>query len=315
MGHLTSEQLHQLRQIDALTYLRSFEPDQLVRVSGDTWCTKEHDSLKLSNGKWYWFSRQIGGRSALDYLIKVQNLRFHDAAEILMGHELPYVPPIDPPSMAFGSRKLKLPELSGTTTLAVRYLIRRGIAPEILDDCVRDGLLLETKKYHNAVFVGFDQEGTARYAALRGTVGSFKGEASGSDKRFSFLLADRPDATEVHICESAIDALSYATLLHRAKDHDWRETPLLSLGGISGSRKTGLPLALGHFLEVHGGVKTLVLHLDNDEPGRQAARDILAVAGRRYEVQDRPPTCGKDVNDYLLRLGRHKIKSRERDAR
>ena len=40
---------------------------------------------------------------------------------------------------------------------------------------------------HNAVFVGYDSEGVARYAALRGTwkhmANSFKGEVAGSDKR------------------------------------------------------------------------------------------------------------------------------------
>ena len=38
------------KQIDLLTYLQACEPSQLVRVSGSTYCTKEHDSLKISNG-------------------------------------------------------------------------------------------------------------------------------------------------------------------------------------------------------------------------------------------------------------------------
>ncbi len=44
----------------------------LKRVAGNVYCTKEHDSLKISNGKWYWWSRGFGGVSALDYLIKVK---------------------------------------------------------------------------------------------------------------------------------------------------------------------------------------------------------------------------------------------------
>lgn len=46
------------------------------RVAGNVYCTREHDSLKISNGKWYWWSRGIGGVSALDYLIKVKEYSF-----------------------------------------------------------------------------------------------------------------------------------------------------------------------------------------------------------------------------------------------
>ena len=53
--------------MDLLTYLQLCDPQNLVHLSGDTYCTREHDSLKISNGKWHWFSRHIGGRSALDY--------------------------------------------------------------------------------------------------------------------------------------------------------------------------------------------------------------------------------------------------------
>lgn len=72
MAYFTSEDIQQAKQLDLLTYLQIYEPDQLVKVSGDTYCTKEHDSLKISNGKWHWFSRQIGGKTALDYLVKVR---------------------------------------------------------------------------------------------------------------------------------------------------------------------------------------------------------------------------------------------------
>ena len=52
-----------VRQIDLLSYLREFEPSNLVKVKGtsNVYCTAEHDSLKISNGKWYWWSRGFGG--------------------------------------------------------------------------------------------------------------------------------------------------------------------------------------------------------------------------------------------------------------
>ena len=42
-----------------------------------------YDSLKISNGKWMWWSQRTGGRSALDYLIKVRGYSFLEAVELL----------------------------------------------------------------------------------------------------------------------------------------------------------------------------------------------------------------------------------------
>ena len=50
MGYVTPEQIAQAKEIDLLTYLRSCNPYELVHVSGNTYCTREHDSLKISNG-------------------------------------------------------------------------------------------------------------------------------------------------------------------------------------------------------------------------------------------------------------------------
>lgn len=74
MAYYTKEQIEQARQIDLLTYLQRYEPTELIHIRGDTYCTREHDSLKISNGKWYWWSRGFGGASALDYLMKVRGL-------------------------------------------------------------------------------------------------------------------------------------------------------------------------------------------------------------------------------------------------
>ena len=70
MPYYDSEAIERARQVDLLTYLQTCEPQELVHVSGNVYCTKTHDSLRISNGKWCWFSRGIGGYSALDYLME-----------------------------------------------------------------------------------------------------------------------------------------------------------------------------------------------------------------------------------------------------
>ena len=44
---VTPEQIEKAKQMDLLTYLQSYEPGNLKKISHDTWCTKEHDSLKI----------------------------------------------------------------------------------------------------------------------------------------------------------------------------------------------------------------------------------------------------------------------------
>lgn len=85
MPFFSPDVVDQVRQIDLLTHLQTYEPQELVYFSGHTSCTKTHDSLKTSNGKWCWWSRGIGGTSALDYLIKVRGLSFTDAMQTLVG--------------------------------------------------------------------------------------------------------------------------------------------------------------------------------------------------------------------------------------
>ena len=58
MGYVTPEQIAQAKELDLLTYLQRYAPHELVRIGGSTYCTREHDSLKISNGKWNWFSRE-----------------------------------------------------------------------------------------------------------------------------------------------------------------------------------------------------------------------------------------------------------------
>ena len=301
MGYVTPEQITQAKEIDLLTYLQRFDPHALVHVGGNTYCTREHDSLKISNGKWNWFSRGIGGKTALDYLIKVQDIPFTQAVEILVGRAaiLPSVshatPKTEPP------RKLLMPELNSNNDRVLNYLMGRGIHPDILDYCLEHKLLFETKQYHNVLFAGYDREGKMRYAALRGTLGNFKGEVTGSDKHYSFSISAPHESGRLHLFESAIDLMSYATLL-LGTGREWQKDSLLSLAGVyQTKRENVVPVALSRYLQEHPNVHTLHLHLDNDVVGRGAAAGIMGGLKDRYKVLDQPPTSGKDVNDLLQR--------------
>ncbi len=50
MPYIEPIEIERVRKIDLLTYLQEREPDELVRTGTNTYCTRSHDSLKISNG-------------------------------------------------------------------------------------------------------------------------------------------------------------------------------------------------------------------------------------------------------------------------
>lgn len=300
MPYVSKEQIADARSVDLLTYLQRFEPEELVHVGGSTYTTRSHDSLKISNGKWCWWSQGIGGTNALDYLVKVQGLSLPEAVLKITGNasisrSLP-TPPRAAPA------PFQLPPRHADNRRVFSYLNRRGIDPEIIQACIQNGQLYEDAVHHNCVFVGF-RNGTPVYGALRGTLtqSTFVGDVPGSDKRFSFAYPIRasPHRT-LCVFESAIDALSYLTLL-KLHHQAWRSANTLSLAGIYAARKDSsmkCPAALEQYLADAPQIQKIVLCLDNDAPGRAASAAIQAALSR-YEVVDNPPRRGKDYNDQL----------------
>lgn len=204
-------------------------------------------------------------------------------------------------------KKLLLPEPYRHQTRVVSYLRGRGIDGEIVDFCLRTGRVYESKRYHNAVFVGRDRGGKPHYAALRGMGTDFIGDASGSDKNYSFSIPAEDKSREVHLFESAIDLLSYATL-RKMDGQNWRAEHLLSLAGVYQPAKkieqSKVPAALSCFLREHPAVHTVVFHLDNDRAGWLATEAIKMVLLEKYRTEDVPSQKGKDCNDELcIRLG------------
>ena len=311
MPYYNEEQIIKARSIDLLTYLQTYEPTELVHVRGNTYCTRDHDSLKISNGKWMWWSRGFGGSSALDYLIKVKGLQFMDAMQILTNDRnlaLNNAPVLGESRQSKGNRKLLLPDRSETNCEVIRYLTGRGIDREIIKDCIDEGLLYESLPYHNCIFVGFDENGKAAYACYRATNGErLMGDAAGSDKRYAFRI-DRASST-LHVFESAIDLLSYATIM-KMKTGEWRSEPMVSLGGVyapsPNSPSIKIPAALDNALQNHQEVNMIALHLDNDYAGKSAMENIALQLRCNYEMRNEPPPYGKDCNDYLQHLQRQK---------
>jgi len=315
MAYFTPEQISRAKEIDLLTYLQNFNPDELVYESRNTYHTRTHDSLKINNGMWYWFSRNIGGKNALEYLIQVEEYKFTDAVSHLLnqkGLEKKYVPKqiltekekID---------RLDLPKKAANNYKVMSYLQSRGISKNIIDECINKGYIYQEYPKNNVVFVGFDEENNPRYAGVRGTNSSrYMHDAYGSDKAYSFKLKSVVKNNSVHLFESAIDLLSYATF-KELKDEKWDEENLLSLAGIYSPGKdilnSKVPKTVSTFLKNNSNVDTIYIHFDNDTAGRIATQALINSFSDSYKIINDPPKSGKDFNDYLcdfLQINRHK---------
>lgn len=303
MPYVTPEQIERAKQMDLLTYLQYYEPQELVRFSGNVYTTRTHDSLKISNGKWCWWSRNIGGRSALDYLIKVRGMTLPEAVLQIDGQAAIAPPVRSKAEEPVKPRKLNLPEKNGNNDRVIAYLTERGIYITLIDYCIQTGRLYESRQRHNAVFVGFDRQGVPRYATSRGTGDKrFWGEADGSNKNYSFSIPARQESCKLHLFESAIDLLSYGTL-ELLSGRDWRGDNCLSLAGIYKPKKnveeSTPPAALMQYLKDFPQINEIALYLDNDTAGRQAAKTLQSILPPTYTISDEPPKRGKDINDYL----------------
>ena len=315
MPYYTKDLIEQARQMDLLTYLQSHDPGELVHISGNEYCTRTHDSLKISNGKWHWWSRGIGGASALDYLVKVKGVPFTEAVREILGDGSIATPAASKPVIEKQAKRLLLPKKCPTNYVVTAYLRSRGIDPCIIRDCIRAGLLYESLPYHNCIFVGRDESATARYASFRAAKKErIMGEAVGSDKHYSFRIEGNGIA--VHLFESAIDLLSFATL-RKMSGEPWSEESMVSLAGVyqpsPDPAKNKVPAALKSYLDAHPETAAVILHLDRDRAGMEASRGIMQALGENYMVWDEPPPAGKDMNDYLLMVERSRgMRARER---
>ena len=285
--------LDELKKVDLVTYFRTIMPYELVKASANEYTTKTHDSLRMSNGLWNWCSKGVGGRNAIDYLMKTEQLEFNDAANLLLKQLQNKVPTIDQQPVKTKERHIIIPEKNTASDNVISYLKSRGIDEEIIKECIEKKLIYEEKHYHNAVFVGYDEFGNIKYAGCRSTNETiFKQDATGSDKSYSFRLESNTKTDTIYIFEGAIDALSYATFL-KLYGMDYKAKTLISLAGIyqpaSDISKSKIPLAIQRYLDKHPETKNIFLCFDNDKAGRKASKALQIVLADKYTVVIKPP--------------------------
>ena len=252
----------------------------------------KHDSITINGSAWFDHKNQVGG-GAIKFMRHFYGMDFQTAMNELLGRSVSSICR-SPPKAEVKEEKpkeFKLPEKNSDMHRVYAYLIKqRFIAPEIITHFARQHTLYEDKEHHNAVFVGFDENGVPRQAHNRSTNSfgkTFRMTCEGSDTRYSF--AHFGESEKLFVFEAPIDMLSYLTLYPQ----DWQKHSYIAMNGVYEN-------AVLTALKNHSNLEEIVLCTDNDEGGIDAVdrlTDILKEHG--YENISRIAPENKDFNEDL----------------
>ncbi len=316
---LSQEEISDIRNQDMVEFLRSQEGFSFKRV-GSYVKGVEHDSLVINPDHitWHWYSRELYGKGAIDWMEKVHDLDFKEAIRYL-AEGIPHIlneEPIKKPQLQENeTAAFELPtKLNGSCKQLFAYLIKtRCLPPDIVTYCVQQHHIYQDEK-NRVIFCGRDKSGECKFAEAKFTYTYQKyypQNIAGSNKRYSFFIPAQhgcANYTPETICvfEAPIDLLSHGALMqmvakkqleNMGRGNEYRSDCWLSVNRVSLSGVSDL--ALSQRLEDNPQIKNIVLCLDNDEKGQQACQRIMDKYKDRYRIRISKPPCGKDWNDTL----------------
>lgn len=295
--HFTDEQKYRANNVDLVDFL-SRQGEKLIASGREKRLSSDH-SITVHGNEWYDHAVEKGGY-AIDFVRRFYDLSFPEAVTMLLGGEQgqTYQPAL--PQKQEPEKPFVLPAAHTDMRRAYAYLVKtRHIDREVVSFFAKQKLIYEscekskggTKEYHNAVFVGLDENGVARHAHKCGlyTEGkAFKGNVDGCDPAYSFHLIGK--SNRLYVFEAPIDLLSFVSL----HPQDWQNHSYVALCGVGGQ-------AMMKMLELNPQLQEVSLCLDNDEAGHKASERLknqLAESG--YQCH-RLISQEKDWNEDLLK--------------
>ena len=133
MPGVTEKQIIAARQMTAIEFLQRYRPEELVKAgSRGEFQLRAHDSFKINGetSNFHWKSRDIGGKSALDYLVKVEGVKFVDAVLALCEKSPSYIPPLSQPEQ---KKEFALSPAAANNRRVFAYLMKRGISRKVIE--------------------------------------------------------------------------------------------------------------------------------------------------------------------------------------
>ena len=250
-------------------------PSGKVSINGSEW----YSQYELVGGGTVKFVQKFFG---LSYPEAIRSLLGEQAGETVIGEKKP--------AIVIPKKPFQLPEKHTDMRRVYGYLMyERMIDRQVLNRFVKDGLIYEDAKYHNAVFVGKDRSGKPVHAQKRATSAksSFKGNLESSVAEYSFHFDGASEY--LFVFEAPIDMLSYISM---HKD-GWQQHSYAAACGVSDR-------VLFQMLKDNPSIKTVCLCLDNDDGGRKAVNRISAKLYAQGIPTEVLVPSHKDWNEDLL---------------
>lgn len=289
----TEEQKRRANEADLVSLLER-NGQQAKRVGSQFEWSHNGQTVSINNNLWYDQYEQVGGNT-VSFVMKFFNLPYPDAVKFILDGDTMQLSTESSTSAKVTKTEapdapFKLPERNSNMKRAFAYLLKtRCINWDVIRSFAQEGLIYESAKYHNVVFVGKDKDGVPRHAHKRTTASDkvWRANEHGSDNRYTFNW--RGSSNRVFLFEAPIDMLSYITMYCPG----WSEDSFIAACSVSDT-------ALNKFIEDRPDITQVYICFDNDPPGQKGAETIrqrLTDTGINCEIL--VPTL-KDWNEDLL---------------
>lgn len=283
----TKAQYQAANQTDLLEFITS-SGVQVRSVGHDSYKGVEHDSLVITPSKnsFYWNSRQVGGKGALDfaknYLLLDSQLsdkdKVREGMKLVLGSDTGKFAGKEIETQKFNFDKK---ELSYSFKKANDYLINeRKINPKLISQLHKAGLI-EQDQHGNALFMmrepssgkvmGASVQGTKLDHKKYGERGTLKKIEANSTHGYGFNFSvGRPE--NLYFFEAPIDAMSYYSLHPKLKN-----ARFVSMDGLKKSVYANFyNISEKQLNQQDSSVKSLTFCVDNDQAGTNFMKGLLA---------------------------------------
>jgi len=272
--HFTEEQKLRASEVDLVEFLRC-QGEKLIPSGPAEYRLGRDHSVTVRGNRWYDHAVKEGG-GPISFVQQFYNLSYPEAITCLLGGEQGLVYASAHKQEEEPKAEFALPAANRDMRRMYAYLLKhRLLNRDVINTFVRAGLLYEscekskdlTREYHNAVFVGKDENGVPRHAhkrSLNNLGKTFRINAEGSDPKCSFHYTGTSD--RLYVFEAPIDLMSFLSRYPRG----WQEHSYVSLCGTSEH-------AMLWMLEQNPGIHSVCLCLDHDEAGIEASGRLAEI--------------------------------------
>lgn len=277
--------LQQLQQIELFKLLEYYGED-IQRHGYKHYKLKNHDSLIITNNKYYWNSKHVGG-GAISLLKNLYNKSTKEAVEMIIKYQKDNDKNFDFKEME--PKKEQKFFIKNDFEKVKQYLVdKRGIDLLIIKGLYKNHLIKIDKK-NNILFTIKDKSGDIKGYDVIGT--TEKKYRANTSQGYGTNFRNVGKIETLYIFESPIDLVSYLEIAKNA-NKKYEKTMFLSLSGLRED-------ILKNYLDTD--IKKIIACVDNDLAGTNFYNYLNKKYNKQFEIERELP-INKDWNEDLKEI-------------